>query len=270
MQLVAVTPENHAGKHFLPIKNYEFCARNPVVPIVPAELVRLVSLAPVVIRERNGHDDLVALFGVQDGINLAVAPDGRWMPSYVPALIRSHPFTIAKPAELPEQVLCVDESTGLVTDRPDGNAKAFFDADRKPTRELAGILDFMRQLAASGTQSMQACAALRAAGVLKPLKLNLRGSDGKPGEPREIPGLSVVDRKALEALDDATFLKLRANDALAIAHAQIISMTQFATLENLIRLRQTQTRRAAAAAVGSAAQEAVPGLTANDTVLKFT
>ena len=54
----------------------------------------------------------------------------------------------------------------------------------------------------------------------------------------KLEGLWRADEAALNALDDATFLKLRKVGALPIAYAQILSMSRLAVLSRLAELRE--------------------------------
>ena len=72
------------------------------------------------------------------------------------------------------------------------------------------------------------------AGLIVPWEIKIRDGD------KDVPvkGFHRIDEAALNALDDAAFLKLRAAGALALAYGQLISMHQLATLSRLIAFRQ--------------------------------
>jgi SapC len=65
-------------------------------------------------------------------------------------------------------------------------------------------------------------AALVDARLIKPWPLTLAVGN----QPVKVEGLSRVDEAALNALDDAAFIKLRKASALVIAHGQLLSTPQ--------------------------------------------
>ena len=73
-----------------------------------------IAVFPMVLVERQGGFELVALFGLQNGQNLFVDPQGRWMARYIPARLRSYPFSLAFREGMPDPLLCVDESSRLI------------------------------------------------------------------------------------------------------------------------------------------------------------
>jgi len=262
MQVLAVTPGNHANKTWRAARTYEFAAGWAMQPVVQAEAEKVAANFPVAFHHRDGAWDLVALLGVQPGHSLGVSPQGQWLGRYIPALVRAYPFTLATPAGATAPVLCVDESTGLVGEAGDG--KAFFDHSGKPTEALSGIIDLLRQVALNRTRTRLACAALAEAGLMSPLTIGLRSPDGKPVEAPTLDNLYLVDAEKLAHLPDESFLALRRHDALALAYAQRLSLQQFEALDQLGRQRQTDAASAAPPAPG------VPGVTVQDTVLRFT
>ena len=99
---------------------------------------------------------------------------------------------------------------------------------------------------------------------MSPLTIGLRSPDGKPVEAPTLDNLYLVDAEKLAHLPDESFLALRRHDALALAYAQRLSLQQFEALDQLGRQRQTDAASAAPPAPG------VPGVTVQDTVLRFT
>ena len=163
MQVLAVTPGNHANKTWRAARTYEFAAGWAMQPVVQAEAEKVAAAFPMAFHQHDGTWDLVALLGVQPGHSLAVSAQGQWLGRYIPALVRAYPFTLATPKGAPAPVLCVDESTGLVGEGGDGTA--FFDGSGKPTEALSAIIELLRQVALSRARTRSACAALADAGL---------------------------------------------------------------------------------------------------------
>ena len=266
MQALAVTPGNHANKSWRAARTYEFAAGWAMQPVVQAEAEKVAANFPMAFHQRDGTWDLVALLGVQPRHSLVVSPQGQWLGRYIPALVRAYPFTLATPKGATAPVLCVDESTGLVNEAGDG--KAFFDSSGKPTETLAGIIELLRRVALSRARTRLACAARGEAGLMCPLTIGLRMPDGKPVEAATLDNLYLVDAEKLAHLSNETFLALRSHDALALAYLQRLSLQQFDALDQMGRQRQTGAASVAPPAPAAAA--GVPGVTVQDTVLRFT
>jgi hypothetical protein len=100
-QVLAVSPENHSHKSWRAATNYQFAAAIPMVSVVLSELGKVASIFPMALVERGGGYELAALFGLQNGQNLFVDPQGRWMARYIPARLRAYPFSLAFREGLP-------------------------------------------------------------------------------------------------------------------------------------------------------------------------
>ena len=143
-----------------------------------------------------------------------------------------------------------------------------FDGSGKPTEALSAIIELLRQVALSRARTRSACAALADAGLMSPLTIGLRTPDGKPAEVPTLDNLYLVDAEKFARLSDESFLALRTHDALALAYAQRLSLQQFDALDQMGRQRPPGAPSAAPPA--SAAPAGVPGVTVQDTVLRFT
>jgi hypothetical protein len=72
----------------------------------------------------------VALQGLENGKNLFVAPDGRWLGGYIPAALRGYPFKVLQDnSEPPRHFLCFDEESDLLVDATEPNSQPFFKED---------------------------------------------------------------------------------------------------------------------------------------------
>jgi hypothetical protein len=168
-----------------------------------------------------------AVLGLQPGVNLFVAADGRWTAGYVPALLRSRPFALL-PVQDGRKVLCVDEEAAQVSARQESpEAQPFFGGDAKLAPGLQQFLTFLSKVDNNRELTVKASAALESHKLVVPWEVKLEGDKGTT---RSVEGLYRVDEAALIALPDEAFLELRRTGALPIAYAQLISMAQMAAL----------------------------------------
>jgi hypothetical protein len=230
-EFTAVTPKTHAKKVWKHVTNYTFAAADNVIPLVGAELSKVVPVMPIGFVKQEAGYQLVAIASLQPGKNLYVAPDGKWLGTYIPSAIRAYPFRLLKPENAEKSVLCINEGSGLVVESTeDGNA--FFDEQNQPAQGIKDILNFLSEVEANLVVTQSAVNALDEAGLIAPWAINLKQGE----EVVPVKGLFRVDEAALNNLADEDFLTLRKAGGFAIAYAQLLSMNQLSVLERLDQL----------------------------------
>jgi SapC len=232
-KFVAVSREAHAQKVWRRFANYQFAAKEPLAPIVLAEVVHVGSWMPIVFIEESGRYVLMAMMSPMPGHNLFVGPDGEWLGGSAPSSLRSHPFRLVRREGSEQMTLYIDEDSGLIRNA-DEAGEPFFAADGKPSQSISTIMEFLRQIEANRVATDLATASLAAAGVIEPWPLEVEVS----GKKAATKGLHRINESALNQLDDEAFLKLRRTSALRLADAQIMSLGQIARFAQLTRLRQ--------------------------------
>ena len=223
----AISRERHASKHWNRYTNYRFAAADSVIPLVAAELPKAVmSLPTAFIAQGDGYVP-AAVLGLQPGNNLFVAPDWHWAGQYIPAHFRSYPFHLLQ-SEGEQQVLCIDEDSGLMTDGAAG--EAFFADDGQPAQAVLDILNFLTQIERSRVATAAACAALRKHALIRPWPITLKTETGE----QQIEGLFQIDEAALNQLSAEALHEVRDAGALPIAYCQLLSMQHLRLLGQLI------------------------------------
>lgn len=231
-EYAAITPDRHSKKVWKPVTNYGFIAAETIIPLVVAEMSKTAAAMPTGFIKQDAGYQLVGITSLQSGLNLYVAPDGKWLGSYIPAALRAYPFRLLKPESSENSILCIDEASGLVVESAeDGNA--FFDDKNQPTQGIKDILNLLSEVEANRAVTQQAVNALDAAGLINPWELNLKQGE----EIVPVTDLFHVDKTALNKLDDDAFLTLRKSGSLVVAYAQLLSMDQLHVLESLGQYR---------------------------------
>jgi len=231
-ELAAITTERHGKKVWKKVTDYAFAGSETVIPLVGAELGKAALAMPIGFIKQDAGYQLVAITSLQPGTNLYVAPDGEWLGTYIPAVLRTYPFKLAQQEGSDESILCINEASALVVDsEEDGNA--FFDDQDKPAQGIKDILSILLKVEVSRTATQGAVNALADAGLITPWALNLKQGE----EVVPVKGLFHVDEPALNKLDDEGFLTLRKAGGLAFAYAQLLSMERIDLLERLGKLR---------------------------------
>lgn len=227
----------HADRSWRPSSGYDFAANSIIAPIAGEELAHAATQYALAFLEGE-RPTLVTLLGLRPQQNLYVGPDGRWLGQYVPAVLRGYPFKLM-PAENNQFALGYDESSKLLAGP--GEAEPFFDADGRPSERIQQILQFLIGVH-KGIESIgRAGAKLSEHGLLEPWPLKVR--DGETEIP--VNGLHRINEAKLGSLDDAAFLDLRTGGVLAVAYAQLLSMTNMSALGKLAQLHAQHAQMAA-------------------------
>lgn len=228
MPYVPVTREAHEDLTWKRATNYERARTDPFTPLVAAELGKAGAEMPLCFLKVGENFMLAGLLSPVPGRNLFVAPDGRWLGSYIPAWYRSYPFRLLRREGTTEQVLCIDDAyEGLGQ-----GEETFFAEGGKPSKPVAEILQFTTAVETNRTPTDLAVAALAEAGLIVPWTIDPAVAGGAA----TLTNVHRVDDKRLAQLDDETFLKLRKANALPIAYAQLFSATRMSILGKLHEL----------------------------------
>lgn len=233
----AITRERHGQQRWKRYTNYRFAAADSVVPLVAAELPKAVMSLPIAFIEQGEGYVPAAVLGLQPGNNVFVAPDWRWVGHYIPAAFRSYPFRLAL-TEDGQQVLCIDEDSGLVSEGTVG--EFFFADDGQPAQATLDILNFLNQLEQSRAATSGACAVLQKHALIRPWPISLKTETGE----QQIAGLFQIDEAALNQLSQEALLEVRNAGALPVAYCQLLSMQHLPVLGQLI---EAQTKASAQA-----------------------
>jgi hypothetical protein len=224
-QFTVITAQQFADKSWLRSASYAFAANANAIPVVAAELANLVPALPLGFVKAGTSFELAAITSLLPGTNLFVSPTGEWLGRYIPAALRGYPFRVMKAEDGGEDILCVNESSGLVVEG--GGGEPFFDQAGRPSQALSGMLDFISQLEVNRVVTQAAVNALQAADLIQAWPLQAQNGDRTVA----VEGIYRIDEAKLNALSDDAFLSLRVAGGLPLAYAQLLSTNQFSMLQ---------------------------------------
>lgn len=211
------------------LADFSYASQTNIIPIVVTELSFASKHYPLVFvaEEKSPAPTLVAMVGLGDNKNLFVDAKGKWRAGvYVPAWVRRYPFITVK-AEQNREAMAFDSTSKLFSGK---NNLPLFENDQ-PTETLKRIVAFQNEFNVAFEQTAAMSRALKEAGVLEPATLTIgSGEKDKPG--RNITGFLVVNEAKLRALDAAAIEKLHKANALGIAYAQLLSMSNLRTINS--------------------------------------
>ena len=229
VNIVPVDFKRHARKGWRRPVGYRFADKDAVVALVASEFPRAALSLPIGFVEQSGFFVPVMVTSPVPGHNLAVGPTGEWLTGYVPVVLRVYPFSTSTLAG--DDILCIDEASGLVVDANDTTEK-FFEADGTLSPTVAAIFHLLRQTDQHRIVTNRAIVELSDAGLIKRWPLVV------PVGQEQIPvqGLYCIDNMALKSLDDRSLLEVRTS--LGFAYAQLLSMGQVEVLSKLALIQQ--------------------------------
>lgn len=243
----AISKETHRYKRLLPISSYAFARAQALVPLVGAEMAQGVHNFPIVFAPLGESFSLMALLSLQPESNLYIAPDGRWLATYVPAILRQYPFAVGLPAEGGEPILCVDADSDLLSDT---DGQPMFEIDGEPSEAMRKIMDFISEIERNRAATIRAVNALSKHKLIVPWEITLQQKSG----PQQLNGLFKIDEVAMNALPDDAFLEVRHSGALPIVYAHLLSLNRIDLLVRLATARaQSPTPAAKAPALAAGA-----------------
>lgn len=221
-----ISSDKYASKTRQRHSSYAFASKEALVPLVAAELPKAVMSLPVAFIEQGESVLPVAVLSYQPEQNLFVAPDGRWLGSYIPSVFRGYPFRLAN-TEDGQQVLCIDEDSGLVTDGPAG--EVFFTEEGKPAQGILDILNFLTQIEQNRTATAVACAVLKKHNLIQPWPVSVQTETIE----LKMAGLFRIDEAALNQLSAEALHEVAQSGGLLIAYCQLLSMQHLQVLGQL-------------------------------------
>jgi hypothetical protein len=219
---VALSRTTHAEMHWRPRDGYRFTAYQQIIPVLVAELAKLIPHYALGFIQQGESYQPVALTGLGGEKNLYLNHDGRWLANYVPSILRGYPFSLAR-VENDQQVLFVERESLL----EEGVGEPLFDEQGNLAERLRQTLSFLSQREQNRQATHAACRALADKGLIEPWPLQGRG-EGQ--EPFKVEGLYRIDETALNQLEAGAFSALRVHGALSLAYAQLLSMSQLSQL----------------------------------------
>lgn len=230
---IPVSPENLGAKRWTRYSSYSFARRDTILPLVAAELPKACLSLPVAFIAQGDSFGLVAVLGLEPGQNLMIDPAGKWLGPYVPSVLRSHPFKMAK-MDNNQFALCVDQESGLITDGPDG--ELFFDQAGGPSQAVQGVVEFLRQVEANNQVTAAICVTLSKHKIIVPWPITVKTPAGE----KKIDGLFQIDEQILNTLPEDAFLELRQIGALPLIYCHLLSMQHLPMLGKLAELHANQ------------------------------
>lgn len=226
--LSVISKSKHANHYWLRASGYNFAAEDSLCPLVISEVSTACMSLPIAFTVQNEEFIPVAIQGLQAKKNLFVLNDNSWFSSYIPALYRGYPFSLASSDE-GNEVLCIN-SDALRKIEEEG-AENIFDSEGSPSATVQQIFDFLTKVSQSRKITRSICAQLAEMQLIVPWEIKLELEE----ENQEINGLFRIDENAFNKLSADKLCALRDSGGLNLVYCQLLSMQKIAVLINLYK-----------------------------------
>lgn len=204
------------------VPDFGFAAKADVIALQASEVVQAVRHYPMVFLPSKGDSPpmLAVLVGLGDGVNRYVDALGQWRAqTYIPAYVRRYPFLPMQLAGQAAPILAIDTTQGWIQAQA---GETMVDSSGLATPRLRRVMEFQQEYRQQANITQTMCAALHAAGVLEPRTLTWQDSGT---EKIQLDGFLCVDEAKLRAISPDALHTLHQADALGLAYAQLLSMS---------------------------------------------
>jgi len=232
-----ITKTEHADKKWKRFQSYTFAGKDAVGPLTIQELPKASKVLPICfIKVGEGYTP-AALQSLVPGMNLFVAPNGKWMAPYTPATYRGYPFVLGK-TEAGEQLLCADMDSGLIGDE----GEAIF-ADGEPTQTVKEVFGFLQAVQQNREATARVCTILAQHNLIQPWPLKVKTDERE----KPVEGIYKIDEQALNQLSPEALAEVRDAGGLPVIYCQLLSMQNIAVLQSLAKVHADAQAAAASA-----------------------
>ncbi|MDE2367390.1 MAG: SapC family protein [Burkholderiales bacterium] len=205
----------------VPVTDWALAGKMNSMFVAAAEFGEACREFPIVFvragKEPDGTDAIapVALFGLVPEENLYV--EGKsWRARYMPAVLRSYPFCIARVDEQ-RLAICVDLAFAGVGQ----TGQPIFNDDGSPAELLKQMTSHLESLDAEIQRTRAVGQRLLQLGLLQDMRFDAQLPDGRQ---LTVDGFLTVDDKKVSALADAEVCELHRNGILGLLHLHWTSM----------------------------------------------
>lgn len=206
------------------LKDFKHAKKAHFMPLAKDEVNEACKHYPVFfVNEAEEQAIPIALLGIQENINLFVNKPGEWEAGrYIPALIRSYPFSLSKQGDDNYSLVFDAEYEGL--DQKEG--KRLLEDNGEPTEYGNQVVGFVQRVYADLDRTRALTKIIKDLDIFKQVNATIEKEEQK----YQINGLLQVDVEKLNKLSDEQLLNLTKTGAMNLIYSHLISLTNFDNL----------------------------------------
>ncbi len=230
----------------LPVTDWSVASRLNALFVAAVEFIDVCREFPIVFvkagTEPDGSEAIapIAVMGLTQNTNLYVTGE-RWRAQYMPAVLRTYPFCIAR-LDAERFAVCVDADWPGA--RTSGEGQPLFDAQGQPTELVKAVQGQLETLETEIQRTRAVCRRFQELGLLQDMRFDVTLPDGSK---HAVDGFMTLDDKKATALPDDVVAELHRSGLLGLMHLH------WASMGNMRRLVDWHVERAAAPPAAAAA-----------------
>jgi len=207
--------------------HFKFTAHTNAIPLLIDEFPMASAYYPVVFAA--GPVPIpAAVVGLHNDNNLFLDEAGQWANgAYLPAYIRRYPFILMDDPEQKQFVLCIDESSDMLSDKGE---YPLFEGDQ-PSAFTKSAMEFCAALRQQGDATDEFVKALQQYDLLMPNDAQIEIRDGTK---LQLSGFLVINPQKFDVLPDNIVLEWRRKGWLGLVYAQLLSSHRWQNLVNML------------------------------------
>ena len=234
MNIIPLSKENHGDWSYVGLSNYLHAKKDAIVPILIAEIGKIVTTNPIVFIINNSEIGLYSLQSLIPESNLMINDKGEWTNNYIPARYRSLPFVLASDTKnntTNEKILCYIEDLNCVA-KIIKNKKStkIFDSKSELSEDMGRVFEFLKSIEQNELVTKQALKSIYNSDILEDWSLSLKLSDGE----KKMTGLKKINIEKLKSLSGDKLLDLNKTGGLDICFANILSLNNLEKLQKIL------------------------------------
>ena len=148
MKITPISKEIHKNWSYVGLQDFKHTSKDSVVPILMAEIVRLVTTNPIVfLKDKNLG--LYSLQGLTPERNLLIDRNGKWLNEYIPARYRSLPFVLARDGrskKKDEKLLCYIDDLNCVAENFKNKSTKIFNDKSELSEDMKRVFEFLNSI----------------------------------------------------------------------------------------------------------------------------
>lgn len=240
---VPLNREQHKGYGVKSVeKPFAFMEKQHFLPLTAREFGPAAASVPVIFAGEEKNP--IAVMGIRAEENLFVEDGVFAQDFYMPAFARRFPFVLAQDNANDRFVVCVDEAAECVTDK--NPEQPFFNGDEN-SNFTAEAFQFLQDYERDRQSTIAMVDEFKKLDLFEPKTMHFQGNneDGSLAERQKIADYFAISDEKLRALPADTIKSLNDRGMLGVAHAHLVSLSNWQRLVNMT-LRRSAKEQAAA------------------------
>ncbi len=234
MKITPISKEIHKNWSYVGLQDFKHTSKDSVVPILMAEIVRLVTTNPIVfLKDKNLG--LYSLQGLTPERNLLIDRNGKWLNEYIPARYRSLPFVLARDGrskKKDEKILCYIDDLNCVAENFENKSTKIFNDKSELSEDMKRVFEFLNSIEKNEQLTQIALRAVEESDVIEDWEISLKLADGE----KKLSGLKKVNIDKLKSLSDKSLGILNKTGGLDLCFASYYSINNLEKLKNFVIL----------------------------------